>query len=144
MNYPLIIWAVVVFYGAYWAPRILCGMFCALLCFIVFRFIMFFCVFVVVGYPPNFMIVLVSSNSLQWRHNECDGVSNHRHLDCVLNRLSRCRSRKHQSPASQAFVKGIRQWPVNSLHKGPVTRNMFPFDDVIIDPEMDKHISWIQ
>ena len=25
---------------------------------------------------------------LQWRHNECDDVSNHRHLDCLLNRLS--------------------------------------------------------
>ena len=27
------------------------------------------------------------SNALQWRHNERDGVSNHRHLDCLLNRL---------------------------------------------------------
>ena len=32
--------------------------------------------------------------------------------------------RKHQSSASLAFVKGIRRWPVNSLHKGPVTRKM--------------------
>ena len=34
--------------------------------------------------------------------------------------------RKHQSSASLAFVQG----PVNSPHKGPVTRKMFPFDDV--------------
>ena len=40
--------------------------------------------------------------------------------------------RKHQSPASLAFVRGIHRWPVNSPHKGPVTRKMFPFDDVII------------
>ena len=40
--------------------------------------------------------------------------------------------RKHQSPASLAFVQGIHRWPVNSPHKGPVTRNMFPFDDVIM------------
>ena len=40
--------------------------------------------------------------------------------------------RKHQSPASMAFVRGIHRWPVNSPHKGPVTRKMFPFDDVII------------
>ena len=40
--------------------------------------------------------------------------------------------RKHQSSASLAFVKGIHRGPVNSLHKGPVTRKMFPFDDVII------------
>ena len=31
---------------------------------------------------------------LQWRHNERDGVSNHRRLDCLLNRLFRCWSKK--------------------------------------------------
>ena len=36
--------------------------------------------------------------------------------------------RKHQSSASLAFV----QVPVNSPNKGPVTRKMFPFDDVIM------------
>ena len=40
--------------------------------------------------------------------------------------------RKHQSFASLAFVQGIHRWPVNSPHKGPVTRKMFPFDDVIM------------
>ena len=40
--------------------------------------------------------------------------------------------RKHQSSASLAFVPGIHRWPVNSPHKGPVTRKMFPFDDVIM------------
>ena len=25
-------------------------------------------------------------------------------------------------------LRGIHQWPVNSLHKGPVTQKMFPFD----------------
>ena len=40
--------------------------------------------------------------------------------------------RKHQSSASLAFVRGIHRWPVNSPHKGPVTRKMFPFDDVIL------------
>ena len=32
--------------------------------------------------------------------------------------------RKHQSSASLAFVRGI--------HRGPVTRKMFPFDDVFM------------
>ena len=41
--------------------------------------------------------------------------------------------RKHQSSASLAFVRGIHRRPVNSPHKGPVTRKMFPFDDVIMD-----------
>ena len=40
--------------------------------------------------------------------------------------------RKHQSTASLAFVWGIHRWPVNSPHKWPVTRKMFPFDDVIM------------
>ena len=39
--------------------------------------------------------------------------------------------RKHQSSASLAFVRGIHRSPVNSPHKWPVTRKMFPFDDVI-------------
>ena len=36
--------------------------------------------------------------------------------------------RKHESSASLAFVWG----PVNSPHKWPVTRIMFPFDDIIM------------
>ena len=39
---------------------------------------------------------------------------------------------KHQSSASLAFVRGIHRGPVNSPYKGPVTRKMFPFDDVIM------------
>ena len=39
--------------------------------------------------------------------------------------------RKHQSSASLAIVRGIHRWPVDSFHKGSVTRKMFPFDDVI-------------
>ena len=41
--------------------------------------------------------------------------------------------RKHQSSASVAFVRGIHRWPVNSPHKGPVTRKMFLFDGVIMN-----------
>ena len=32
---------------------------------------------------------------------------------------------KRQSSASLAFVRGIHRWPVNSPHKGPVTRKCF-------------------
>ena len=39
---------------------------------------------------------------------------------------------KHQSSASLAFVRGIHRSPVNSPHKGTVTRKMFPFYDVIM------------
>ena len=40
--------------------------------------------------------------------------------------------RKHQSSTSLAFVRGIHRGPVNSPHKWPVTRKMFPFDGVIM------------
>ena len=39
---------------------------------------------------------------------------------------------KHESSFSLAFVRGIPGWPVDSPHKGPVTRKMFPLDDVIM------------
>ena len=67
--------------------------------------------------------------SLQWRHNGHDGVSIHQPHDCLLNHAEQ---RKQQSSASPAFMRGIHRWTVKSLHKGPVTRKMFPFDDVII------------
>ena len=41
--------------------------------------------------------------------------------------------RKHQSSASLAFVWGIHRGPVNSTPKWPVTRKMFPFDDIIMN-----------
>ena len=47
--------------------------------------------------------------------------------------------RKHQSPASLAFLRGVRRWPVDPPHKGPVTRKMYPFYDVII---IYRQLSW--
>ena len=75
---------------------------------------------------------------LQWRLNEPDGVSNHRRLDCLLKRLFRRRSKKTSKLRVTAFVRGIHRWPVNSPHKGPVTRKMFPFDDVIMQCASDS------
>ena len=46
--------------------------------------------------------------------------------------------RKHQSSASLAFVRGIHRWPVNSPHKWPVTRKIFPFDDVIMTEQVGQ------
>ena len=46
---------------------------------------------------------------------------------------------KHQSSASQAFVRGSHRWPVNSPHKRSVMRKIFPFDDAIMrPPELDE------
>ena len=51
--------------------------------------------------------------------------------------------RKDQSCASLAIVRGIHRWPVNSPHKGPVTRKMFPFNDVMYK-ENNNIISFLQ
>ena len=50
---------------------------------------------------------------------------------------------KHQSSASLAFVWGIRRGPVNSPHKWPVTRKMFPFDDVIMSLSSATYLFFI-
>ena len=47
--------------------------------------------------------------------------------------------RKHQSSASLALVWGIHRGPVNSPHKWPVTRKMFPFDDNIMSLGTIQH-----
>ena len=48
--------------------------------------------------------------------------------------------RKDQNSAALAFVRGIHRWPVNSPHKGPVTRKMLPFDDVIMECSIRQYI----
>ena len=56
--------------------------------------------------------------------------------------------RKHQSSASLAFVRGIHRGPVNSPHKWPVARKMFPFDDVIMHNDVTDRVvarvAWIR
>ena len=54
--------------------------------------------------------------------------------------------RKLQRSASLAFVRGIHRSPVNSPHKWPVTRKMFPFDDVIMLISTHQSMSswWLQ
>ena len=51
--------------------------------------------------------------------------------------------RTHQSSASLASVRGIHRWPMNSPHKGPVTRKMFPFEDVIMEIGRVFEILWV-
>ena len=80
--------------------------------------------------------VFVGDNAytLQWRHNERNCIG----LTIVYSGADQ---RKHLSSASLAFVRGINRGqvnpgihrgPVNTQHKGPVTRDMLPLDDVIM------------
>ena len=45
------------------------------------------------------------NSTLQWRHNVCDGVSSHRRLDRVINRLFRRRAKK----TSKLRVTGLSE-----------------------------------
>ena len=72
--------------------------------------------------------------TLHWRHNDPDGVSNHQPHGCLLNRLFRRRSKKTSKLRVTGLCVGNSPGPVNSPHKGQVTRKMFPFDDVIMKP----------
>ena len=68
----------------------------------------------------------------RWRHNGRDGVSNHQPQDCLLNHLFRRRSKKTSKLRVTGLCAGIHRGPMNSPHKWPVTRKMFPFHDVIM------------
>ena len=72
------------------------------------------------------------AHALQWRHNERDDVSNHWRLECVLNRLFRRRSKKTSKLRVTGFCEGNPLVAGGSPHKGPVTQEMFPFDNVIM------------
>ena len=66
--------------------------------------------------------ILLHVNTLQWRHNGLDGVSNHQPHHCLLSRLFRHWSKKTSKlRVTGLCVRGIHRWPVNSPHKWPVT-----------------------
>ena len=69
---------------------------------------------------------------LHWRHNDYDDVSNYQPHGCLLNCLFRRKSKKTSKLRVTGLCVRNSPGPVNSPHKGPVTRKMFPFDDVIM------------
>ena len=79
---------------------------------------------------PNQLSTL--THSLWWRHNGRDSFLNHQPRDCLLNRLFRLTSKKTSKFRGTGLCAGNSPGPVNSPHRWPVTRKMFPFDDVIM------------
>ena len=84
-------------------------------------------------WPISASLALGRSYALLWRHNGRDSISNHQPHDCLLKRLFRRRSKITSKLRVTGLCGGIHRGPVNSPHKWPVTRKMFPFDDVIMD-----------
>ena len=79
----------------------------------------------------------LADHKLRWHHNGHDGVSNHQPNHCLLNRLFRRRSKKTSKLRVIGLCVGNSPGPVNSPHKWPVTRKMFPFDDVIMSESLN-------
>ena len=94
------------------------------------------------GYP-----FLVTWGSVYyWEYQECDNETllfNDVIMSAMVYQItsdtivystvySDAEQRKHQGSASVDFVWGIHRWPVNSPHKGPVTRKLFPYHNVIM------------
>ena len=73
-----------------------------------------------------------SVHTLQWRHNERNGISNHQPHDCLLNPLFKVQIKEN--------IKAPRHWPLCGEFTGdwwiPSTKGQnaknFPFDDVIM------------
>ena len=73
-------------------------------------------------------------DALQWRYNECDLI--------VYPAVCSGRSKK----TSMFRVTGLcggnyHRWTLNSLHKRPVTRTRFPFDDVMMITDVPFEIA---
>ena len=71
---------------------------------------------------------------LQLCHNELAGVSNHQRHDYLFNRLITRRAKKTSKLRVTGLYVGNSPVTGESPHRGPVTRKMFPFDDVIMRP----------
>ena len=82
-----------------------------------------------------------SGATLRWRHNDHNGVSNHQSDGCLLKRLFRRRAKKTSKLRVTGLCAGNSPGTVNSPHKWPVTRHMFPFDDVIMHQLFHQTIS---
>ena len=64
------------------------------------------------GFCPNVHTMAVTFTTLQWRHNGCDGVSNHRRLNRLLKGLMRLRISKKTSKLQVTGLCGVNI-PVN-------------------------------
>ena len=77
-------------------------------------------------------VVEILLGSLWWRHNERDCMSNHQPHHWLLDRLLGRKSKETSKLRVIGLCVGKSPGLVNYPHKGPVTRKIFPFDDVIM------------
>ena len=91
------------------------------------------------------MLASWHGNTLQWHHNERDGVAHHQPQDCLRNCIFRCRSKKTSKILVTGLCEGNSPVTGEFPHTGPVTRKMFPFDDVVTNFRVTaREIHWSQ
>ena len=78
------------------------------------------------GYNKYLYII---QNSIPEMSHERHGFPDHRLFECLLNNSF---FRINISSRYWPFVRVNHPWPVDSPHKGPVTRKKFPFHDVFM------------
>ena len=71
--------------------------------------------------------------TLRCRHNAYDGFSNHQPYDGLLNRLFRRRSKKTSKLRVTGLCEGNSPVTGEFPLQRPVTRKMFPLDDIIMN-----------
>ena len=71
---------------------------------------------------PHSVVLRHICFTLPWRHSVRGGVSITSLTIVYSTVYSDADQRKYQSSTSLAFMWGILRWPVNSLHRWPVTR----------------------
>ena len=86
---------------------------------------------------PFFCTRLVA---LLWRHNGRDGVSNHQPHDCLLNRSFRRRTTKTSKLRVTGLCAGHSPVTGEFPAQRPVTRKMFPVDDVMMGKKLQGMI----
>ena len=75
-------------------------------------------IFMAYWFLLNWRVAQNRMHTLQWRHNEPDGVSNHQPHDCLLKRLFRRRSKK----ASKLRVTGLCAGNLSVTGESPAQR----------------------
>ena len=92
------------------------------------------------SHPPAWQKCAIT---LQCRHNERDCVSNDLPHDCLLNRLFKAQIKEIAKYRVTGLCREIHRCSVDSPHKGPVTRKMFPFDNVIMNSRSVPRSHWM-
>ena len=93
--------------------------------------------------PTRKIVALLQSNFTLFLADECSLHQSGAIMDAVASQntglsivystvYSGVDTRKYQGSTSLPFVRGIRRWPVNCPHRGPVTRKMLLLVNLIM------------